>query len=311
MLYLIGGDNLYQSSQRLEELKEEFLNRFNGVIQIINADEINNFQEVVNNVESISLFNQEKLLIIKRLQQSKKFIQEQALDFLQSTKNYNLIFWENRALDKRKRIYKFIKKKGVVEEFNKLGYAQLKSWLSRFIGERVDCEPIAVDDLLYKVGDSQMQLSYTASNLIDLVKARGQRKLQREHIEMFVDKTTEENIWEFIDAISESNKAKALDITERFLREKGDFVMIVGMLARQFRILSLVKFLTEKKKNFAEISSTLKLHPFVIRKALIHCKNFTFTQLRKLYKKLVKTDLVVKQGRFEEKLALDLLIAAI
>ena len=311
MLYLIGGDNVYESSQRLEEIKKDFQNRFDGDIYSVDADEVSDFREIFDRADSLPLFSRERLIVIKRLLQQKSFILDQVLDYLKSSKRLNFIFWEDKALDKRRGIYKFIKKKGVVEECAKLNYPKLKSWLSKFIGNKVNYEPQCIDELLFKIGDNQMELASTIENLVNLVKSRRERKLKKDHVQIFVEKTAEENIWEFIDAIAEYNKAKALDIIERLVREKGDFVMVVGMLARQFRILSLVKFLIDQNKSFSEISSALRLHPFVIRKSISHCKNFTIQQLRKLYQKLVKTDLVVKQGRFDEKLALDLLIAAI
>ena len=83
------------------------------------------------------------------------------------------------------------------------------------------------------------------------------------------------------------------------------------MIARQFRILSLVKYLQSLGKSSSEITQRLRLHPFVVRKALSHSRNFTIEHLRKLYQKLVRTDLAVKEGRFDGKLALDLFIAAL
>ncbi|MFC1780557.1 DNA polymerase III subunit delta [Patescibacteria group bacterium] len=311
MLYLIGGDNSYQSTQRLKELKNEFKERFDGNIQILNADEVEDYNRIISSSDSLSLFSKEKLIIIKRLFSSNSSNIEKIQEYLKKSSDMNLIFWEDRSFDKRRGLYKLIKKKGVVEEFERPRYSKLKTWLTNYLREKINFDPECVDELIFKIGDDQMLLASTVKNLVVLILSNKQRKLTLEHIDHFVDKTAEENIWEFIDAIADYDKAKALDIVERLLQERGDFVMVVGMITRQFRILAMVKYLLNLHKNHAEITSTLRLHPFVVRKAVSHCHNFTISQLRKLYSKLVKTDLVVKQGMFSEKLALDLLIAAI
>jgi DNA polymerase-3 subunit delta len=311
MLYLLSGENVYESNKRLEELIAEFRDRYDGQVQAYNADEVESYNDILKDADSLSLFSKEKLIIIKRFFQSNSQSIDAIEKYINSTKHLNLIFWEDRPADKRKRAYKTIKKKGVVEEFKELKYAGLRRWLNSYMKERIDFEPECTEELIYKLGSDQMQLASSVDNLATLLNSKKQKTLKASDIDSLIDKTAEEDIWEFIDAISENKKDKALEITERLLAERSDFVMIIGMIAREFRILSLVRALLDQGKNHSEVSRTLKLHPFVLRKAVAHSKNFTLDSLKKLFRKLVKTDLVVKTGRFDEKLALDLLIAAI
>ncbi|MBN2016354.1 DNA polymerase III subunit delta [Candidatus Dojkabacteria bacterium] len=311
MLYLIGGENVYLSTKRLDELKDEFVDRFDGIIQIYDADEVENHNEIFRDAETLTLFSKERLIIIKRLFSTGIKLVDKFYQYLDSAKDSNIVFWEDGKVDKRLKLYKLLKKKGVVEEFDKLKYVQLKSWLSKLFCGKCKCDPGCIESLILKVGDDQMQLSLIASNLITLVEAEGKDRLTIEDIDKFVEKTAEESIWEFIDALSEQNRAKALNIIERLLRESRDFVMLIGMIARQFRILAMIKQCLKVGKNQSEIIQALHLHPFVVRKAVLHSRNFSLNEIRKLYLKLVKTDLVVKEGRFDEKLALDLLIAAL
>lgn len=310
MIYLIGGGNLYLSSKRLEELKSEFIKQYDGEIQVLNADEINDYNEILSDTESISLFSQEKLFIIKRLFSSKTTVLDKFSEYLKSSK-IHIIFWEDKAFDKRRSLYKLVKKIGVVEEFGKLKYSQLKSWISKYLNGKCNYSQEVIESLILKVGDDQMQLASILDNLLDLISTEGRECLDINDINKFVEKTAEESIWDFVDALSSQDRTKALEIIEGLLKESQDFVMVVGMIARQFRIMASVKYCLDNGKNYAEITKKLKLHPFVVRKAISFSDNFSLLQLRKLFNKLVKTDLAVKQGRFDEKLALDLLIAAL
>lgn len=311
MLYLIGGENIYQSSKRLEELKREFHERFTGLVKTFHADEVENPNEIFTDADSFTLFSQHKLILLKRVSSTNLRFREKVHDYLEKSTDTNFIIWEDKSLDKRGRLYKLVRKKGVVEEFSSPNILQLKTWLTKCLKDKTAFDTSCVDALILKIGNDQSQLALTVNNLLTLLKAENRRKLTLDDVNSLVTKTAEESIWEFVDAIGECKKARALEIMENLLKERNDFMIIVAMIARQFRIITLAKALLENGKNYAEIASSLKLHPFVIRKAVGHTKNFTLDQLRKLYQKLVRTDLVVKQGKFDEKLALDLLIAAL
>jgi DNA polymerase-3 subunit delta len=310
MLYLLAGENIYKSYQRLKELQSEFKQQIDGEISIFNADEIEGIDTILTDADSLSLFSNQKLLIIKRLQSSGRDFEERICEYIQNSKDRNIILWEDRPIDKRKKIYKLMKRKGVIEDFQNIPYIQLKTWLNNLLSKYFTFDRECVDLLIYKVGEDQRQLIQAVRNLALLLKSEKKANLTTRDIDRFVLKTTEESIWDFIDAVGEQDKKNALLIIEELLYEKSDFVMIIGMLTRQFRLLTQVVYLLKKGKSYADISKLLRLHPFVLRKTISHSKNFSLEKLKKLYQKLVKTDLVVKEGRFEERLALDLFIAA-
>lgn len=310
MLYLLFGENSYKSSKRLSELKDEFLSEHSGSVKVFDAEEEDD-GEFITNADSLSIFDQKRLLVLKRVFSSKASFQEKVSNFINDASDLYLIIWEPDSVDKRRRLFKMLKKKGVVEEFGTLSFTRLKSWLSRYIGNKINYDPKCIDQILLKIGEDQMQIASTVDNLIDYVKADGRKKITLTDVNKFIEKTAEEDIWEFIDALSENNRGKALEIVERLILNKGDFIKVVGMIARQLRILSLTKWLLSKSKTQAQITKKLKLHPFVVRKALMHSRNFDLKKLRKLFQKLTNTDFVVKTGKFEEKLALDLFIAAL
>jgi DNA polymerase-3 subunit delta len=311
MLYLIGGENQFQSLQRLQELKEDFKKRYDGQIIIVNADEVDSVADLTKDTESLSLFTKEKLVIIKRLFSCRAIIIDAFSNYLKSSGNVKYILWEDSSFDKRRSIYKYFQKKGVVEEFSYLKHTQLKTWLSKYFKDRMACDPQCIESLIVKIGEDQMQLASAVDTLVTLAKSEDQKYVYAEDIDRLIKKTAEESMWDFIDAIGESDRIKALTIMEDLYRERQDFVLIIAMLAREFRILAQVSSLLQKGKNYSEIVSVLKLHPFVVRKAITHSKNFAYEILAKLFSKLLKTDLAVKKGRFNEKLALSLLVAAI
>ena len=87
MLYLIGGENLYLSTQRLEELKEEFHQRFKGTVKTYNADEVDNYDKILTNADSLPLFHKKKLIVLKRLFSANKSFIIKVCEFVKESKD--------------------------------------------------------------------------------------------------------------------------------------------------------------------------------------------------------------------------------
>lgn len=312
MLYLLGGENIYQSSAKLEKLIDDFVSDTEGEVQVVNADEVNDYSDILKGVDGLSLFNKEKLIVIKRIFKTKKNVVDKVCDFINERKHLNIVFWEDRKIDKRTKLYKVINKKGIVEEFEKLNYTSLKTWIKNYIKDSgLSLESGVVEDLIFKVGDNQLVMKSSIDNLILLTKINGDEVITGDLLDLFVERTAEESIWDFLDTLSEGDKGEALRAVERLLSENSDFSLIIAMLARQLRLLIMIRVLLDKGMSYSEISSELKLHPFVLRKTMKFAKNFSVDKLKKLFLKLLKTDFVVKTGRFDEYLALDLFITAV
>jgi len=86
---------------------------------------------------------------------------------------------------------------------------------------------------------------------------------------------------------------------------------LLGMLARQVRILIQVSELRASRMTEAEIIKRLKLHPYVVEKGTAQARNFTMEQLEKAHALLVETDWRIKTGEMEDVLALDMLVVAL
>jgi DNA polymerase-3 subunit delta len=86
---------------------------------------------------------------------------------------------------------------------------------------------------------------------------------------------------------------------------------LLGMIVRQFRIMIQVKELNGQGLNQQEIAAKLKLHRFVVKKAVRQAMNFSMEQLEAIYRKLLETDIAIKTGQMDEVLALDMLVVGL
>lgn len=147
-----------------------------------------------------------------------------------------------------------------------------------------------------------------------MVSYRNKKEILLKDVENLVKPEIESDIFKTIDAIAQKNKNLALKLIHKHL-EKGDSpYYLFSMINFQFRNLLMVKSQLQSGNYFPRIydlSRKLGMHPFVVEKTVRQTKKFSLEELRKIYRKIFKTDIYIKTGRIESQVALDLFLAEI
>ncbi|RJQ14320.1 DNA polymerase III subunit delta [Candidatus Parcubacteria bacterium] len=113
------------------------------------------------------------------------------------------------------------------------------------------------------------------------------------------------DIFRTIDALASRDKRLALKLLHQHLQKGDQAMQLLTMLVFQFRNIYLIKKYSESK---TAIPKNLGMHPFVQQKAKNQGKNFSLSELEKIYQKLFETDLAIKTGQLEPETALDLFV---
>jgi len=118
----------------------------------------------------------------------------------------------------------------------------------------------------------------------------------------------EENIFALVDSVLEGRIKEAQLMLHRMLLYGTAPQQILSMLERQLTIILRVKELSQGLPP-PEIRQRLSLHPkYPLEKALKQSRTFTPARLRKAFHALLDTDVAIKTGKYEDNLALDLLV---
>jgi len=104
---------------------------------------------------------------------------------------------------------------------------------------------------------------------------------------------------------------RAARLLHQLLDEGEHPLALLGMIVRQFRILIQVKELSERGLSQQDMAARLKLHPFVVKKAVRQAMNFSTEQLETIYRRLLETDVAIKTGQMDAVLALDMLVVGL
>jgi DNA polymerase-3 subunit delta len=314
IIFLYGQDN-YSSRQKLKEIISHYKKIHKNELNLKYLDlEKDSYQNFRDELQSLSIFAGRKLIVLERAISNEDF----KTNFLKDGKKFLnsndiVLFYEDREISEKDRLFKFLKKQGKAQEFKPLEGQSLRNWARKeFANYQVKIRPEALEKLINFVGNNLWQLSNEIEKLINYKKAE---TIETKDIELLIQPKIETEIFKTIDAIAAKNKRKALSLIHQHL-EKGDSPLyLLSMINLQFRNLLLVKSYEFKHGLSADyiriLNKKLGMHPFVARKTMELARKFSLPELKKIYHKIFYFDLVTKTGRIDGKTALDLLITDI
>lgn len=166
-------------------------------------------------------------------------------------------------------------------------------------------EPAAAQLLAEWVSDDQHLADREIIKLLDYVDR--QRPVEVQDVELLTPFRGQEDIFAMVDAVGQRNGKEALARLHRLL-ENEDARYAFAMTIRQFRLILQAR---EAIQNGLSPQAALDTSAFVAKKAAAQAKNFSLTDLEKIYRHLLEIDLASKSGGMDLDVALDTLVASL
>ena len=228
-----------------------------------------------------------------------------------------LIFTEPIAADRdnrrrsspaflRGRLGKVLKEHGTVKELPLPQGPGLVRWLrerARRLGGSI--MPDAAD-LLAQVSDGDLRsLDQEVRKL--LTYAGPGRAVNAEDVRVLVHAAAQTDIFAFVDALATGRRQQALTQLAQFYAQGAQPHFLVGMIARQVRLLNQAKALAQAGTPASALPAALGAHPFVARKAAGQARRFGAAALVAMHHAVLDADLSIKTGQADPQLALELL----
>ena len=251
---LYHGSSPYLS---LKALKQETLNFPDIQFQIVNA-ESQDSQTIFDKLGSQNLFVSKRGIIIKRLYKNKdkdKLIESILTILKQGTSTDIIFFWEAEKVRVNTRYLKFFKENSALEQYDEMNKRSFGGWLK----EELETNGLNLDPTVQRL--LAERTNYDPERCANEIQ---KLKLDPENDTTYIVDTLEKDIWALIDAINMKDKARSMEILENLYKQNNDPNYILSMLARNLRILTLVKHLNDQKKSFREICSILRIPPFTL-----------------------------------------------
>ena len=166
-------------------------------------------------------------------------------------------------------------------------------------------EPRAAEMLKDMVGVDTRQAGMEIAKL--LAYANWARPVTSQDVEAVCIVTSQQSVFDFVDALSSGNGKSAQHLLHRLLESEDPF-SLWGMVIRQFRLLIQAREILDGRGNKDDVARALGVHPFVAEKTTGQAGRFSVESLEFVYRKLLVIDEGVKTGQVTLDLALDTLV---
>lgn len=166
-------------------------------------------------------------------------------------------------------------------------------------------EPAAAAKLAEMVGVDTRQAGMELSKLLAYVN--WERPVRGSDVEAVCIVTSQQSVYDFVDALSQGNAKSAQKFLHRLLENEEPFPLW-GMVVRQFRLLIQAREILDGRGNKNDVARALSVHPYVAQKTTGQANGFSMEALKDIYRRLLKIDEQVKTSRITLDLALDTLI---
>ena len=229
------------------------------------------------------------------------------IDYLEELPAHVCLVFTCTKVDRRKKLFKLIQKKGIVCEYSSMRLKSKADWIQERVkkyGKKIDHSTASF------LAQFTNDLYNADLELKKLVYFIGDKEyIKMDDILMIFSGSSEYSIFEMMDYVGMKKGDKAIKVLDELTSRGESCIKILFMISKHFTDMLAVK--TRDDLSFGEIREQLTMHPFVLKKAIEQSKNFDIEELKAALKMCQELDLDIKKGRVGDKMGLEVLLAKI
>lgn len=291
-IYFLMGDEPYYIDKVAKYIADHVLSEEEkGFNQMTLYGKDTNIEEIVSNAKRFPMMAEHQVVIIKEAQHLSRTIENLAA-YVENPQPTTIlvICYKYKKLDKRKSLYKTIKKKGVLFESKKLYENQVADWIRRTLaGKKRKISPKASALLVEFLGTDLSKIDNELKKLLMVVEA--DTEITSELIEQHIGISKDFNNFELKKAIGERNVKKATRIINYFAQNPKDnpFVVTITLLNTFFTQLLQYHGLSDHSSK--NVASTLGINPYFVGEFQTAARNYPMKQVSHIISELRKLDM--------------------
>ena len=319
MLIFIYGDDALRVSEKVREMRDRFLSKFDASgmnlaeFHVSGSSELP-FGEILQATQSAPFLSEKRMVIVRGLLDSvKKPEHKQWIDGLHRIPASTIVILaedlDAKSVEKHG-IFTAVKDVAEMHHYpqEKLVGAALTKWITERVarlGSTIDAR--TADALATRVGDDIWRLGTEADKLASY--ARG--AVTMEMLDLLVTRDSASNIFSLVDAVAGHDARTALKLLQEERAAGSADLYVLAMLARQLRLLLQVKHLVAERPGVDKgvVATALSLHPFVAQKTFAQAGKYTLSALTGLHGMVTQLDRDAKRGKIDPTVAIDRFVA--
>ncbi len=324
-VYLFYGEEQFLLKEAVQNFIKEigFKNQEKEMNYSIYDNKDMDENEIVRQCETYPFLSDKRLVLVKNYKgiipvtskvksQNKKNKEQDIsslLDYLQNPAPWTiLMFSVEGKIDKRKKLFKEIEKRGKIFEFKTLTAKQCEKWITNQV--EIMGKKILLSNAQYLIERIGILDLYRLDSEIKKIVAYigNKEEIQAADIDELVAVKMENNIFVLTDAVGLGKTSEALKVLHDMLEQGEPPLKLLFMISRQVRLIFQCKSLQKQGYSSKEIASIIGQHPFVISKCLKQANNYSFSQLSSGMELLLEADIALKSTGLEPQIVLENLI---
>jgi len=256
-VYLLLGDDEERKSRGVEKLRAE------RMVEAYEASEISP-ETLVSACNSFSLFGEGPFVVLKNLDAWNAAQKAVIVDYLEDPSPGSDLILLGKKLGARERLLSAVKNSGEVHTFDQPTGKALIRWLVGHAKKMdLDLPEDVAEDLANRCSGDKMRLLQEAEKLALYV---GDRTTTRDDVAAMCPPDVQSNIFAFVDSLAAGERDRALVLLEDLISTGEPPLRLTFMIRRQFQLVARARALLDRGTPQKELSSRLKIPPFVARK---------------------------------------------
>ncbi|WP_034057981.1 DNA polymerase III subunit delta [Lacinutrix jangbogonensis] len=274
-IYLLMGEEAYYIDKISDFIQDTVLaEEEKGFNQMVLYGRDVTIEDIVGNAKRFPMMADKQVVIVKEAQDLSRTIDKLA-DYAKNPQPSTVlvICYKYKSVDKRKAVYKAIKKAGVVFESKKFYDNQVPDWIRRTLSTKgYKIAPKASQMLVEFLGTDLSKINNELEKL-QIVLPQG-TEISPLHIEENIGISKDYNNFELRKAIGSRDDVKAFKIVNYFGENPKDnpMVVTVSLLFNFFSQLLHLHGMSDKSPR--SVASALRVNPYFVTEYLDAARNF-------------------------------------
>ncbi len=257
MTTIFTGDNAYEVKKHTDSLIQKFVQEHGTLaIERIDGDETN-LRSLSDAIQSMPFLATSKLVVVFNISDKDLLSSLAEMDVPDSTQLVIII----PKVDKRASYYKKLSKLPGFKSFEVSSVQNLPAWVNQTVKDRGGT--ITSSDARYlvdRVGVNQLFISNEIDKLLSY-----DHSITRTSIDLLCDPLPQTSVFQLLDAAFSEDRKSMEKIYNDQRAQKVEPHAILGMIAWQLHVFSLVKAAGNRSTD--QVAKEARLNPFVVRKS--------------------------------------------
>lgn len=291
-IYFLYGEEPYYIDKISDYIASKVLTEEEkGFNQMVLYGKDVSIEDIVGNAKRYPMMAEKQVVIVKEAQHLSRTIENLA-SYVKNPQMTTVlvICYKYKKLDKRKPLYKALKKDGVVFESQVLKDYKIPAWIQK-TGKNVGFSiPQKSAMLLAEHLGTDLGRIVNELNKLTLMLPQG-IEITPSHIEEHIGISKDYNNFELKKAIGERNVLKATKIVTYFAQNPKDhpFVLTVTLLNMFFT--QLLQYHGLKDHSPKSVATTLRINPYFVDEIQTAARNFPMKKVSQIISHLREMDL--------------------